>query len=123
MRFEARALPAAAYPNGGVRRHPRSLFSVPIIVQHLAKGGVRSDHGISLDISEGGMGALLPASLQVGEMVGIELPLPMHSLSTIAIVRYASDVRSGFEFLGLTAEERSQIAVASAPLAAGVRAW
>jgi hypothetical protein len=38
------------------------------------------------------------------------LQLPEHSLSTIAIVRHTSNVRSGFEFLGMTPEERLQIA-------------
>ena len=119
MRFEAHALPKTTYPNGGIRRHPRTLFSVPITLQHLDRGGVRSYHGISLDISEGGLGALVQTGLEVGEMVEIELPLAMRSLSTIAIVRYASEVRTGFEFVGLTPEERTQITAASAPPLSG----
>jgi len=35
------------------------------------------------------------------------------ALSTVAIVRHCANLRSGFEFLGLTPEERSQIAGAA----------
>jgi hypothetical protein len=113
MRFETRPLPASAYSNG-VRRHPRILFSVPITIDHLSDGGVRSSHAICLDISEGGMAALVQSRLEVGQTVEIHLPLPKHYLTAVAVVRHASKLRSGFEFVGLTPEERSHIAVASA---------
>ncbi len=93
-----------------LQRHPRILFSIPITLQYLGSGGVRSGHGISLDISEGGMGALVDRVLQVGDMVGLDLELPERQLSTIAIVRYSSSSRSGFEFVGLTVEERARLA-------------
>lgn len=73
-------------------------------------GGVRTSRGISLDISEGGMGALVQSDLMVGEAVEIDLQLPQCSLCAVAIVRHAVNARSGFEFLGLTPEERRQIA-------------
>jgi len=92
-----------------VRQHPRSLFSVPITIHHLVAGGVRPSRGISLDLSEGGMGALVQVDLTVGEAVEIDLPLPGTVLNLVAIVRYNSDIGSGFEFLGLKREERLQI--------------
>jgi len=91
------------------RQHPRSLFSVPITVHHLVAGGVRASRGISLDISEGGMGALVQSDLMVGEAVEIDLPLPGSVLSLVAIVRHTSNTCNGFEFLGLKQEERLQI--------------
>ena len=115
MRFDTRALPGSTYSNG-VRRHPRTLFSVPITVHYLDAGGVRTSHGISLDISEGGMGALVQTTLQIGETVKIDLPLPMTALSAVGVVRHTSKSRSGFEFVGLTPDERSRIAAASSPL-------
>jgi hypothetical protein len=96
----------AALPD---RRHARALFSVPIIVRHLCQGGVRATQGISLDIAEGGLGALVLGDLQIGETVAIDLSLSPHPLTTVAIVRHTSSVRSGFEFVGLTLEERLQI--------------
>jgi hypothetical protein len=92
-----------------VRRHARALFSVPITLHHLTGGGVRTTRGITLDISECGLGALVQGNLHVGETVAIDLLLHERPLSTVAIVRHASKVQSGFEFLGLTAEERLQI--------------
>jgi c-di-GMP-binding flagellar brake protein YcgR len=77
----------------------------------LTGAGIGTTKGISLDISEGGLGALVQggAGFQVGEAVGIDFRLCEQLLSTIAIVRYTSSLRSGFEFLGLTAEERQDI--------------
>src|SRR5579859_2986847 len=91
------------------RRYPRALFSVPLTVHHLVAGGVRTSHGISLDISAGGLGALVQGSLQVGDTVALDLPLAERMLSAIAIVRHTSDLSSGFEFVGLTPEERLHI--------------
>ena len=92
-----------------VRRHPRSPYSVPIFFHGFATGFVRTTRGISVDISEGGVGALVQGTLRVGEMGSIDVPLPQHVLTTIAIVRHTSDMSSGFEFVGLTAEERTEI--------------
>jgi hypothetical protein len=93
-----------------VRRHPRALFSVPITMHHLIAGGVRTSRGISLDLSESGLGALVDGSLHIGDTVAVTLRLSEYELHTVVIVRHTSDVRSGFEFLGLTAEERLRIA-------------
>ncbi|HLZ41432.1 MAG TPA: PilZ domain-containing protein [Candidatus Sulfotelmatobacter sp.] len=95
--------------HGIARRHRRALFSVPVRFHHLAAGGVRTSHGISLDISESGLGALVQGSLQVGDTVALDLPLAERMLSAIAIVRHTSDLSSGFEFVGLTPEERLHI--------------
>lgn len=113
MRLEDQTSPAT-YSNG-VRRHARTLFSVPITLDRVAEGGVRSARGISLDISESGLGALLQTILRAGEIVEIHLPLPKHYLTAIAVVRHSTKQRSGFEFVGLTADERSHIVTASTP--------
>ena len=91
------------------RRHARMLFSVPVHLRHLIEGGIRSRHGISLDISESGLGALIEGGLQVGDTVQIEIKLPRSGLTAICVVRHSSSVRSGFEFIGLTPEERASI--------------
>jgi hypothetical protein len=91
------------------RRHPRILFSVPILVRHLCRGGVRSTRGISLDLGEGGLGAIVQGNVHVGDTVEIDLRLSEQLFSTVGIVRHTSSVSSGFEFVGLTPEERLQI--------------
>lgn len=110
MLVESPARPAAAYPNGFIRRHTRGLFTVPISLRHLMTGGVRTSRGVSLDLSEGGMGALVQGGLQVGDTVEIDFRLPQQPLTLIGIIRHTTSVRSGLEFVGLSAEERVQIA-------------
>jgi len=98
--YDANAMP---------RRHVRTLFSVPITVRYLGPGGVRASLGITLDLGEGGLGALVQNSIVAGDTVAIDLRLSEQLLTTVAIVRHSSSVRSGFEFVGLTQEERLQI--------------
>lgn len=114
MLFESQTSASVTYTNG-VRRHPRTLFSVPITVDHPSGDGVRSTHGISLDISEGGLGALVETKLRVGETVAVHLPLPNHDLTTVAVVRHSSKHRSGLEFVGITPDQWSELSMASTP--------
>lgn len=93
----------------GVQRHKRILFSGPLTMRYLIVGGIRSSRGVTLDISESGLGALIAVPLEVGDTVGMDLELPGYLLSAVAIVRHTSSIRSGFEFVGLTPEERAHI--------------
>ena len=95
------------------RRHTRFLFSVPVMLRYLLPEGLRTTRGMSVDISEGGMAAVVQAGLHVGETVEVNLALPSSPLHTLAIVRYVAGGRSGFEFLGLTMEQRSKISHAT----------
>jgi hypothetical protein len=86
------------------------LFSIPITLRRCCRGGVKSTHGISLDLGEGGLGAIVQGEVCVGETVAIDFQLCDQPVTTVAIVRHTSNVNSGFEFVGLTRAERSQIA-------------
>ena len=99
----------AWWPNGCVRRHQRAPFSVPVKIHHLKAGVTWTSTGMSLDLSEGGFGALVNGKLSPGETLEIEMQLLENDLRLIAIVRYCSDFGCGMEFLGLTPEERVQI--------------
>jgi len=55
------------------------------------------------------MGALVQGNLQMGEAVEVDVHLDGQVLNAVAIVRHTSNVRCGFEFLGMTSEERAQI--------------
>jgi hypothetical protein len=90
------------------RRYLRTLFSVPITVRHLCREGVRAIRGVSLDLGEGGLGALVEGVL-VGDTVALDFLMSERSFKMVAIVRHASSARCGFEFVGLTVEERKQI--------------
>ena len=102
------ARPTNAEPRP-LQRYARALFSVPVRFQYLMPGGIWSSRGTTLDISEGGLGAIVSGELRVGDMVEIDVPIAEATLSIVAIVRHTSGVRSGFEFVGLTLEERLQI--------------
>jgi c-di-GMP-binding flagellar brake protein YcgR len=92
-----------------IRRYPRSIFTAPLTLRHLGTGGVRKLRGITLDVSAGGMGALVQGDLRLGEAVEVDLKLDEQVFNAVAIVRHTSTVRCGFEFLGMTSEERAQI--------------
>jgi hypothetical protein len=102
----ARPQPAEPRP---LQRYPRALYSVPVTMRNLMSGGMRVSRGISLDISEGGLAAIAPVMLRLGELVEMEVLIAERTLHAVAIVRHTSSVRSGFEFVGLTADERQQI--------------
>jgi hypothetical protein len=102
--------PSAAYPNGFVRHHHRGLFTAPIALRHLLPGGIRTSRGICLDLGEGGMGVLVKGQLSMGATVEIDFQLQENTMTVIGIIRHTSSVRCGVEFVGLTAEERLQIA-------------
>jgi TonB family protein len=55
--------------------------------------------------------AVLAAELQTGEWVAVEFQLPNvgHSLQTKAVVRHHNQLRCGFEFLGLSRDQRVMI--------------
>jgi c-di-GMP-binding flagellar brake protein YcgR len=113
MQVDTLPAPLAPHKYSIARKHPRAIFSVPITLHHLMAGGVAALHGISVDISEGGMGALVKGDLHEGETVEIDIQWPGHTLSLVAIVRHTSKIQAGFEFLGLRPEERVLIANAS----------
>jgi c-di-GMP-binding flagellar brake protein YcgR len=75
----------------------------------MAAGTTHSFHGVSLDISQGGLGALVTGCPGIGETVQIELRLRRAILRTGAIVRHKSQARAGFEFLRLGQAERTKI--------------
>lgn len=91
------------------RRHPRSLFSVPLELRQLAGPAPYPLHAISLDISESGLGALVQGNLKVGEAVQVDLPLAERTIRVVAVVRHTSALRSGFEFLQLSDSDRRDI--------------
>ena len=101
---------AATTAEKSIRRYPRVLFSAPVTLRHLIGGGVRKLRGITLDVSQGGLGALIDGDLRPGEVVDMDLRVGDTILSAVAIVRHTTNVRSGFEFLGMTPEERLHIA-------------
>jgi len=96
--------PASAY----VRRYPRFAIDVRLQVRMFQSGEFRSCWGRSTELSQDGIGATLTGELETGEIVSLEIPLPLSAqpLKVRAIVRYRTGLRYGFEFLTLDAAQR-----------------
>ncbi len=83
--------------------------------------------GRSVNLGEGGVSAILAGELLPGEAVGVEIHLPRVAdpLQARALVRHQDKLRSGLEFVGLSAEQQAAIrdwaGDAKAELEAGVR--
>jgi c-di-GMP-binding flagellar brake protein YcgR len=77
---------------------PRYRLEVPLTVSTPAG---QSHHGVSRDLSEGGMGAILRAELPVGEQVCLQYQLPDGSppKKIAAVVQWHKGSRYGFKFV------------------------
>jgi hypothetical protein len=75
------------------------------------RSGVPDDvPGRSVDLCEGGLGAILAAELSPGELVGVEFQLP-HAGPVLAKARvcYQKRLRYGLQFLAISSEQRAMI--------------
>jgi hypothetical protein len=101
------AKPAQAH----VRRFPRFGLDARLHVRMFQDGEFRSCWGHSTEIGQDGIGATLTGKLATGEIVSLEVPLPLspYPLKVRAIVRYCDGLRYGFEFLTLTDNQRDMI--------------
>jgi PilZ domain-containing protein len=93
------------------RRYPRLAIDVRIEVKMFQSGEFRSCWGRSTELGQDGIGATLTADLELGEIVTLELPLPLSTrpLEIRAIVRYRYGLHYGFEFLTLTEIQRETV--------------
>ena len=124
MITEKKAQAAAA--NGGVelqagearrgkvnftRRFPRFPLDVRLQVKMFQAGEFRTCWGRSVEMGQDGIGATLTGSLETGEIVTLEIPLPLspYPIKVRAIVRYCQGLRYGFEFLTLNDNQRDTI--------------
>jgi hypothetical protein len=101
------ASPAGAY----ARRFPRFAVDARMRVRMFQCGEFRSCWGRSTELGQDGIGATLTGDLESGEIVSLEIPLPLspYPLKVRAIVRYRQGLRYGFEFLTLNNTQREMI--------------
>jgi hypothetical protein len=93
------------------RRFPRFTLDVRLQVKMFQAGEFRSCWGRSTEMGQDGIGATLTGSLEPGEIVTLEIPLPLttYPIKVRAIVRYRQGLRYGFEFLTLNDGQRDTI--------------
>ena len=90
------------------RRYPRFAIDLRLQVRMFQNGEFRSCWGRSTELGQDGIGATLTGELEAGEIVSLEMPLPLspYPLKVRAIVRYRQGLRYGFEFLTLSDPQR-----------------
>jgi PilZ domain-containing protein len=93
------------------RRFPRFVIDVRLQVKMFQAGEFRACWGRSTEMGQDGIGATLTGSLEPGEIVTLEIPLPLtpYPIKVRAIVRYRQGLRYGFEFLTLNDNQRDTI--------------
>jgi hypothetical protein len=93
------------------RRFPRFVLDVRLQVKMFQSGEFRTCWGRSTEMGQDGIGATLTGSLETGEIVTLEIPLPLspYPIKVRAIVRYRQGLRYGFEFLTLNDNQRDTI--------------
>lgn len=93
------------------RRFPRFVIDVRLQVKMFQDGEFRSCWGRSTEMGQDGIGATLTGNLENGEIVTLEIPLPLspYPVKVRAIVRYRQGLRYGFEFLTLNEAQRDTI--------------
>jgi len=93
------------------RVFPRHPINVPLDLIALRSGVPDNLPGRCTDISEVGIGAVVAGELAAGLQVAVELRLPNVGVPVRAraLVRYQSRLRCGFEFVGLSVEQREMI--------------
>jgi len=93
------------------RRFPRYAIDVRLQVKMFQSGEFCACWGRSTEIGQDGIGATLTGSLETGEIVTLEIPLPLtpYPIKVRAIVRYRQGLRYGFEFLTLNEMQRDTV--------------
>lgn len=103
------------------RRFARHRLDVRLQVNVFRSGETTSLWGRSHEIGADGIGGTLTGELQPGEVVTLEIQLPLMAspLKVRALVRYRDGLRHGFEFLALTGEQHDSVSRVCEMLAAG----
>ncbi|HZQ20332.1 MAG TPA: PilZ domain-containing protein [Terriglobales bacterium] len=91
------------------RRHPRFFLSAPMVARRALSAGSHVTRGITVDISLGGLSAVLCGPPRIGERVSLRMKLMNSAFEAPAVVRHSSSARTGFEFLSLPPESRCTI--------------
>lgn len=101
----------AAGKHGYTRRFPRFALDVRLQVRMFQDGDFQTCWGRSTELGQDGIGATLTGNLQTGEIVTLEIPLPLaaYPIKVRAIVRYRQGLKYGFEFLTLNEAQRENL--------------
>ena len=97
-------------PDRRRRRHSRYRANFSVAVGLLVGNVYQKLEGHCRDLSEAGMGILLAAELNGGEVASLNFSPPNSDAWELrAVVRHRRGYQYGFEFLSLTEEQRSRL--------------
>lgn len=104
------------------RRFQRHNLDIRITANVFRSGNTISVWGRSTELGEDGIGGTLTGELEPGEVVSMELALPLsaQAMKLRALVRYRQGLHHGFEFLTLTEDQRNTLRRVCEMLSAGV---
>jgi hypothetical protein len=93
------------------RRHPRYRVDFRAMATYLEGSQYRKIEGHCSDLSEAGIGMLLPTDMNIGEVAGLNFSLPGSSdvWELRAVAHYRRGYHYGFEFLSLTNGQRQTL--------------
>jgi len=101
---------ATSQPERRRRRHPRFRGDFSVTVTILLANQYQNLEGHCRDLSEAGIGVLLAAELNVGEVVDLAFALPGSAAWQLrAVLRFRRSYHYGFEFLSLNAEQQQSL--------------
>jgi hypothetical protein len=101
---------SAMKPDRRRRRHPRYLGQFGVGVTVLLGNRYEKLDGHCKDLSTAGIGILLAAEMNPGEVVGLSFTIPGAAPWEIrAVLRYRRGYHYGFEFLSLLAEQQQTL--------------
>ena len=93
------------------RRSPRFPVAIPVDVVVLRSGIPATIPGRALDVSVGGVAAVLSGELRSGEWVGVSFQLPTvkDPVQAKAMVRHHGPLRCGLQFYGMPSEQQGAL--------------
>jgi len=98
-------------PSAEMRRWPR--YSIDVGLRATARVGKadKTVHGRGTELGKGGMAAVLPIELAIGDRIKVEITLPycVQSITLIAVVRNRSSFTYGVEFMGINSAQQAEI--------------
>jgi hypothetical protein len=94
-----------------MRRWPRYPIDVRIRATVRIGNVDRTVYGRGTELGKGGMAAVLPIELAVGDTIKIDLTLPhcVQSFTLAAVVRNRSSFTYGVEFMGVNSAQQIEI--------------
>jgi PilZ domain-containing protein len=99
---------AKTEPGVSARRYARYVADIKLTVEVFRSGERTALWGHANEIGEDGVGGTLTGPVEPGEVVSMELSLPLAAqpIRLRALVRYRSGLRHGFEFLAVSTQQR-----------------